>query len=337
MKYSIAYNFDKKLISYYRKINTKKDFIFQVFFSSQNGYLGSGRYRGLPNNSLKKTGGHFKYLKGKVETNYLLNSSYCPDLRNKENLKNLMDYLFWVYSQKPSIVTVANKKVLTLLKDNFPDLPVNISIIMAVKTVKQVNQLRRAFPNIKRITLHQKVNRDKDLLVKHVKNANRKTNNMDPIEIELLANEICIYNCPLMKRHYFDIGAEHFGKSICSIDFFLNFCPKKRASDPIHFLNSCFIRPEDVVFYEGIGIHILKLSGREASSNYLKLVSKAYLKRKYSGNVMDLFDSLFWPEGKVPFMDNRNLDSFLKYLWEKSLKKLRYIPKKYYSSWKYNQ
>ncbi len=344
MKYSIAYNFDKKLINYYRKINTKKDSIFQVFFSSSEGYLGGGRYRGLPKILLKRTQYHFEYLKGKMQVNYLLNSSYCPDLRYKQNRKDIMNYFSWVQTQKPAIVTVANKKILTLLRDNFPELKVNVSIVMGVKTIKQVNNLRIIYPNITRITLHQTINRDKNLLVQHVKNAKQKTKNMNPVEIELLANEICLYNCPMMKKDYLHASIKSFNKrsiispvTLAKHNRFSNFCANKRSANPINFLNSCFIRPEDIKFYEKIGIDIIKLSGREASSDYLRLIAKAYMRRYYGENIMDLFLKQWWPDNEPPYVDNKLLDGFLMYLWKRNLKKLIEIPEQYNISWKYHQ
>jgi len=337
MKFSIGYNFDSHLIKYFKEHNKKDDFIFQVFFALKNGYLGSARYKEIPKLSLVETEKQFKRLKTTMDVNYLLNSSFCPDLGDSENLRKLDEYISWVVSQKPSIVTVANINILKFLRDKYPNLPVNVSIVFGLKTIKQVNALREKFPNIKRITLHQTVNRDRALLLQHIKNAKKKKKGMAPVEIELLANELCLYNCPKMKKHYFYNSKMSFENVKDHKNSFEAYCIEKRPTDTIYFLNSCFIRPEDVSVYEKLGVDIIKLSGRDASSNYLKRISKAYLSRHYSGNVMDLFDPVWWPEKKPPFIDNRDLDGFLKYLWDNKLKKLTTIPKKFELKWKYRK
>jgi len=335
MKYSIGYNFNKKLINYFSKLNKKNNnLIFEVFFAVKGGYLGGARYYDLPKTSFEEAEKQVKLLKkNSFKINYLINTSYCPDLKNKKVETKVKEYFSWVESIKPDIVTVANEKIMFFLEKFFPSLKINASIVFGLKTVKQVNDLRKKHPNLARITLHQSVNRDKKLLIKQIKNA--KSKKYTPVEIELLANEICLYMCPKMKEHYYYNGIKSFKGAKKHINVFESYCTKKRISNPIHFLNSTFIRPEDVSIYEKLGVDIIKLSGREAPSNYLKLISRAYLTKKYEGNVMNLFDARYWPDNNPPYIKNINLRIFLKYLWKNNLKKLERIPKKYLKMWTY--
>jgi hypothetical protein len=202
---------------------------------------------------------------------------------------------------------------------------------MAIKDVNKAERLFKKYPNIKRITPHQIINRDLKKLKDFIKIAHKYK-----VKVELLANEICLYDCPRMKEHYAYLG-EISRIGIKTHEEFETWCDKIKVENPIEFLNSCWIRPEDVKIYENLEVDIVKIAGRGEDSRYLKKVSKTYMERKHKGNVMSLFYPNFWPQNKIPFIESSKLNGFIEYLWNKKLKKLTIMSKKYNIMYKFKE
>ncbi len=331
MKYSVGTNWDKELVTHIEKLNRgNKDKIFQVFGALAFSIFGSAR--SVPRvkdisvreaekriDTIKKAGLNF---------NYLVNSSVFPNLRKKENYGKAIEYFKWIKSLKPSIVTIANEKTLDFVCTNFPKLNINLSIVMAIKDPKKAERLFKKYKQIKRITLHQSVNRDLKRLKEHIKIAHKYE-----VKVELLTNEICLYKCSRMKEHYAYLGrVSQLGSE--THDKFETWCDKIRGKNPLEFLNACWIRPEDVKIYEKLGVDILKIAGRGETTEYLKRVTTAYMKRESPKNVMMLFYPNWWTNNKIPYLDKDKLNGFIEYLWSKDLRKLTKIPSEYNLSYK---
>jgi hypothetical protein len=65
-------------------------------------------------------------------------------------------------------------------------------------------------------------------------------------------------------------------------------CSYTFLSEPVEFLRSPFIRPEDVSAYREVGIDIIKLSDRTESTEFLLNTARAYAEGRYDGNLFDL-------------------------------------------------
>lgn len=260
--------------------------------------------------------------------NYLLNSSDVPDLKNKDVLKKVHDYLDWLSGLAIDTFTVADPGLLKFLERHYPDFKINISIVWGLKEIKQVNSLRVRFRNIRKITLHQTVNRDIKKLITHIKNAHKKTTSSGPVEIELLANEICLYNCSRMRAHYRALSefSRSGKKDPRRIRYFFDWCFARRARNILELLNSPWIRPEDVHLYERTGLDYLKLSGRDEPTGFLLRVAEAYLNKKYDGNFLDLTVPSCWVKDR-PFLENRSLNGLLGHLWSSEKVKFDTIPR----------
>jgi len=326
MKYSVGTNWNSDLISHIKRLNKEnKDKTFQVFGALAFSIFGSARsVPRVKDISVRNAEKKIKEVKNAgLDFNYLVNSSVFPDLEKKENYEKAIAYFQWIGKIKPKIVTIANEKTLDFVCKNFTKLNINLSIVMAIKEPKKAERLLKKYPQIKRITLHQSINRDLKKLKQHIKLAHKHG-----VEVELLANEICLYKCPRMKEHYAYLG------KVSQIGFethnkFETWCDKIRGGNPLEFLNSCWIRPEDVNLYEKLGVDILKLAGRGETTTYLKRVTSAYMKRKSPRNVMKLFYPNWWTNNKIPYLDKDKLNGFIEYLWSKNLRKLTKIPIKY--------
>jgi len=66
-------------------------------------------------------------------------------------------------------------------------------------------------------------------------------------------------------------------------------CATEVRNDFANLIRMRWIRPEDLRYYEEIGIDRFKIAGRYMSTDQLVNVIKAYSERKYEGDLRDLF------------------------------------------------
>lgn len=321
MDFSVASNWDDGLVVGLNELNnkSKSDKVTEVFGSSAFSLFGSAN-AGLPDiqkeeieKSVKKV-----HLLG-FKFNYLVNSISYPLIKTKEDFQEAISYFRWLDKINVDSITIANEDILKFVYNNFPQIKINVSIVMGIRTVEQVNSLRKNYPSIQRVILHHTVNRDKKCICEHVKNSQISVGDSKSIEIELLANEICLYNCPRMKEHYLALSAIAQKREA---DFDWTLCGEIRSGNVNYFLNSCWIRPEDIFLYQNLGVNMLKVAGRKETTNNLLMRASAYLNRNYDGNVMDLFLAEFWPNSKVPNIDNKELNGYIELLWKSGKNKI---------------
>ena len=322
MNYSVASNWDDELLNGLNNLNSKssKDKVVEIFASSAFSFFGSAN-TGIPDIQKKEIETKIKKAKSLgFKFNYLVNAPVCPEIKTANDLKIALDYFSWLESLAIDSVTIADENIIEFVYNNFPKLKINVSIVAAIKTVEEVNNLRAKYPSIQRVILSQFVNRDRKLLLDHIKNSQIRVGASESIEIELLANEICIYECPRMRNHYLALSS--FSQEKDKIDFDWALCRHIRADNINEFLNSSWIRPEDINLYEELGVNILKIAGRKEPTDSLLLRTAAYLQRSYKGNVMDLFLSEFWPNAEPPIIDNIELTGYIEKLWKANKKKI---------------
>ena len=128
-------------------------------------------------------------------------------------------------------------------------------------------------------------------------------------EVFLLANEGCLPHCPYKPAHDGQIAL-----AACDLTaeatFELNAtagCVRHLLRDPAAVLRSPFIRPEDGERLAGM-VDGLKLCGRNMGSRFCLRVLRAYVQGRFSGNLLQLLDSVDWmAEGLV--IDNDTLPS----------------------------
>ncbi len=112
------------------------------------------------------------------------------------------------------------------------------------------------------------------------------------VSLELLANEGCLYRCPFKLTHDCHISMVNTGHAFDThrINRELG-CFRTIQSTPSRLFKSPFIRPEDVGVYEPY-VDVLKLCGRTLGASFLHRVIDAYLKGRFTGNLLDLMDAM---------------------------------------------
>ncbi len=142
-----------------------------------------------------------------------------------------------------------------------------------------------------KILLDRSLNRNLDQLAHTIRLIREKIPGM---EIEVLANEGCLFRCPFKLSHDAYIGFANVSGQDST--FRLNRelgCVRLLGNEPHRILRSPFIRPEDTETYL-CHVDTIKLCGRSLGGDFLQNVIQAYIARKYEGNLLDLLDAANW-------------------------------------------
>jgi collagenase-like PrtC family protease len=344
LTFSVATNWDNNLI---REIETldPEHKVTEIFGKLASDFVGGARPTYvLPFISKKKASGHIKLVKDTGrQFNYPLNAS-CMDNREftRTGQRQIRKLLSWLDSLGVDIITVANPYLGYLIKKEYPKFKLAISSHASVYSVSKAKFWAEEI-GANSITLpSHRTNRAFPLLKKIRSQVNCK--------LQLIANELCLYDCPYGVYHMNSIShasQTHHPLRGFGIDWCLINCRYKLLTQPEELIKSNWIRPEDVRYYEDIGIDSLKIIDRARNTQSIIFGLKAYLQRKFDGNLIDLlfskerlskkklflrglqfffhplhinifkltkFRQLFSDIGI--YVDNRKLDGFLDYFFE---------------------
>ena len=212
-----------------------------------------------------------------IDFNYLLNGTELINEFSKETTNNIYENLDWLERIGVNWVTLSNPRIAKIIKEHYPKLKVNVSIFAHVRSIRQIEFWEKL--GAKSINLDREFVRNTKQLEVLTKNSN--------IDLILLANDPCLMNCPyelyhdnLMSRNSIT-GEEYY--HYCSFT-----CMLEYISNPVEIIKSSFIRPEDIHYYEKIGIRNFKIVDRNRTTKFILNAVKAYVDRKYEGNLIDL-------------------------------------------------
>ncbi|MEF2146150.1 MAG: hypothetical protein V3573_11960 [Desulfovibrionaceae bacterium] len=132
------------------------------------------------------------------------------------------------------------------------------------------------------------------------------------LRLGLLANEGCLPHCPYKRTHDALIALGHLpgqGDRTFGVNRDLG-CIRTILEAPERIFSSPFIRPEDVVDFEGM-VDLIKVCGRERGGvDFLRRAVSAYLSGEYSGNLLSILDTLGEFEARF-YVPNQDLPADL--------------------------
>jgi hypothetical protein len=107
----------------------------------------------------------------------------------------------------------------------------------------------------------------------------------------LLVNTNCLQSCPFSQAHM--VALSHASQSgHPSRGFLLDYCflqcSRMKLAEPVNYIRSDWIRPEDLRHYEALGYDRFKLAERNIPTEVMVRRVKAYSERRYDGNLLDL-------------------------------------------------
>lgn len=220
-----------------------------------------------------------------IKLNLLLNGScwgrFSLSTSLARTVVSIIDYL----GNQTGIdsVTVFSPVLATVIKKNFPEISIRASVNMKIGTTEAMQQISELVDGF---IIQKEVNRnfEKISALKKWCDKNGKT-------ISILANSGCINFCAVQQFHDNVIAHE---TEVFAMDNLTEEIPgtcwsyyKKNENWKNLLTNHSWIRPQDIDFYKEY-FHIIKLATR-INPDPGRII-KAYVERKYNGNLLDLFE-----------------------------------------------
>jgi len=318
MKLFVGTNFQLSLLEAFDKLNQKysPDIVKEVYGSIPNDMLGGVREDSRLSNISWKDIAKFSMLAklNYIEVCYAINSPAITTEMCSKWIKEFQAGLQRLEDMGITHIIVASPAFAEFVKIYFPAMFIIGSTVMNLDSVNKISALSNLFS---RICPSTDRNRDKKFLRKSAEFCE---------DLEILVNEMCLFRCPWRNYHYVQEALNKYFWSTTKVfqlqNFPINKCWERFVSVPHEILKSRWIRPEDISAYEEFGIEWFKLSGRTLSESWILNTVKAYLSRKYEGNLLDLFPivagSLKREKNTVRsiYIDNSRMDGFCEKFFE---------------------
>ncbi len=285
---SVATNFDNALLDRVSHYPVK-----EVFGKLASDPVGGGRASfALPPLSRKRFEHHVEAARSKgIGFNYLLNPA-CMDNREytRQGQREIEELLEYIEAAGVNAVTISLPFLLPVIKKRHPRLRVRVGVYARVDGIAKAKFWEDGGADC--ITLESlSVNRDFQLLA-----ALRKALK---IELQLIVNANCQLFCPLSGQHMVNLSHAsqkgHPTKGFM-IDWCVMRCSYDKLKDPVQYLRSEFIRPEDLGLYLDMGYDSFKVLERGAPTAILATRVKAYSEGRYEGNLLDLIQPFGYKE-----------------------------------------
>lgn len=168
-------------------------------------------------------------------------------------------------------------------------IPIHISSIASVEVIEDFERFSDINPC--RLILAHDLPKDPERLLPLLNYC--QTNG---VMVECMVTESCLYKCPLKFQHYNAIASGN------DDSLYHAYCLKQRLSDPRRFLEAgSFILPQDLSFYDGLGIDIYKISGRSKGVAWLLKTTGAYLSGHYEGDLLEIMGISSENRDRIPF------------------------------------
>ena len=295
MRLSVAANFDPALVEAMRGFP-----VVELFGKLREDAVGGGRapYQ-LARISRKRLADHVRHARrAGIEFNYLLNAS-C--LGNREmtraGQREIEELAGWLRDIGVASVTVSSPYLLKLLKTRYPGLKVRVSVFAGVDRVRKAQMWEEMGADC--IVLDS-------ILVNRELKALERIRKSVRCDLELLVNNNCLSGCALSPMHMNALshaGQAWHGNRGFFIDWCFLRCTEGKLRDPVNYIRSEWIRPEDLHVYEELGYDLFKIAERDIPTPLMITRVRAYAGRRYDGNLLDLVQPYAFPgvKGNDPY------------------------------------
>ena len=280
MRLSVATNFEPNLIDALKGYP-----VYELFGKLPADPLGGGRASYMLSPLSKRAlAAHVRDThRRSIRFNYLLNAA-CLDNREwtRKGQQEIRGFLDWLAEIEVDAVTVSLPYLLVLIKRCYPQLQVTVSVFAGVDHVQKAKMWEELGADC--ITLESlSVNRRFSLLASLRKSVK--------CGLMLLANTNCLQSCAFSQAHM--VALSHASQSgHPSRGFLLDYCflqcSRMKLAEPVNYIRSDWIRPEDLRHYEALGYDRFKLAERNAPTEVMVRRVRAYSEGRYDGNLLDL-------------------------------------------------
>jgi len=195
-------------------------------------------------------------------------------------------------------ITFANPMLAMIIRE-VSKIELEASCILHIDAVSQMKYLHETL-GVNKFCNNLLKNRDKVFL----KNAAQYCKDNGCI-VELLANEFCYnngvdasgtnYAAPCIYRdscYVCHATCKTKDDTMCYNNYPMQFCMGSRNGNQEGWLRSRWIRPEDLHYYNDVGIDYFKISGRTGTTSYLTSVMEDYMRGSHEGSLLTLWKPL---------------------------------------------
>jgi collagenase-like PrtC family protease len=281
MELSVAYNFEPGLIEKLATFPSVKEVYGKLHQDMFGGGRSSYTLRSVSNRKLREaiacSNDHG------IVFNYLLNgASLDGSEQTRYGQKKIRAFIGQLCSWGVGAVTVASPLLLRIIKKEFPQLKVRVSVFATIDSPEKASQWAEM---------------GADTLCISAIGVNRDINKLKAIRkavtcsLQLIVNASCLPRCAWELTHMNLLTnssrSGHKLGGFC-LDYCFFHCARKRLEDTSLYLRGVWIRPEDLSFYENLGYTSFKIVERSSPGQLLLTRVKAYSERSFDGNLMEL-------------------------------------------------
>ena len=208
----------------------------------------------------------------------------------------------------PEAVTTASPAIATVLRESYPDIELRASVNMRIGSVKGMQYMAGLFDSF---CVAKECNRDLARL-----RAMRDYADAEGKKLVMLANSGCMRDCSGQIFHDNMVAHEAEIAKQKNIKMLPYACWNYLKDPKNHHcvLQNTWVLPEDIDRYEGL-VDTVKLATRAHALP--GLVIDAYARRRYLGNLLDLFEPGFSPALAPLVIDRSRLPADF---WEKTVR-----------------
>ena len=213
--------------------------------------------------------------------NAACNGDDALSIAHQNQVYSIMDYLD-SKGLYPQGVTTTSPVTAQILRREDPELELRASVNMRIGSIKGIQYVEHLFDSF---CVSKDVNRDPETLqaIADYLHSNGK-------KLSVLVNSGCLRNCSMQSFHDNAVAHEAGIRTKANIEWAKIAGCREYFSHPENytaFLQNTWIRPEDIHNLDGIA-DIIKLATRMHALP--TVVVDAYAKRRYHGNLADLFE-----------------------------------------------
>ena len=297
MKLSVACNFDEELIEGLGHFPE----VYEVYGKLTADYFGGGRpsfYLPEVNRAGLKRYVSLCREKG-IKFNYLLNASAMGNREfTREGQRQITRLLDWLHCEAGvDSMTVSNAFFLRLIKKRYPEMRVRVS---AHRFTDSPRKVRFWIDNGADVVVVSEVNIHREF---EVLEAMQRA--AGSVELQLIVNNWCRQDCAIAGTHAVNLSnasqTKHRG---FPLDYCSLLCNELRVREPVNYLRANWIRPDDLHHYERRGFSNFKIVERNTPTQILLERTRAYIDRRYDGNLLDLVQNYAYPADKMGSKDD---------------------------------
>jgi len=280
MQFSLATNFDDTLID-----RVKGTPVREIFGKLSSDVAGGGRasYQ-IVNVNRRRVAQHIAAARrAGIGFNYLLNAACLDNIEvTRKGQKAIRSLLDWVCEVGAESVTVSSPFLLNIIKNCYPELRVRVSVFAGTDHVRKAKMWEEMGADCVMLD-SLLVNREFEVL--------RAIRKAVKVELQLLVSNNCMQSCAMSPAHMNALAhasqSGHHTRGFF-IDWCFLQCTAMKLQDPVNYIRSEWIRPEDLHLYEELGYDSFKITERGAPTDVLVNRVKAWTDRRYDGNLLEL-------------------------------------------------